>query len=154
MNKLYVILAIIAASFSQNTFAQDNAKPQLINAYYTLKEALVSSNATSASTSADELVNAINNADKQTINDDAREALLKDAKAVSQSKDLKQQRIKFATLSSNMFELAKKVKLSPDPVYQQYCPMAKASWLSANKAIKNPYYGSAMLTCGTVQTVL
>ncbi|RYF82932.1 MAG: DUF3347 domain-containing protein, partial [Chitinophagaceae bacterium] len=31
-----------------------------------------------------------------------------------------------------------------------YCPMKKALWLSNEKAIKNPYYGSAMLTCGKV----
>jgi hypothetical protein len=28
--------------------------------------------------------------------------------------------------------------------------MKKAYWLSPDKAIKNPYYGSAMLTCGKV----
>jgi hypothetical protein len=32
--------------------------------------------------------------------------------------------------------------------------MKKASWLSNDKAIKNPYYGSAMLTCGNVKTIL
>jgi len=28
--------------------------------------------------------------------------------------------------------------------------MKKATWLSSNKTIKNPYYGNAMLTCGQV----
>jgi len=28
--------------------------------------------------------------------------------------------------------------------------MKKAVWLSNEKAIKNPYYGSQMLTCGKV----
>jgi hypothetical protein len=28
--------------------------------------------------------------------------------------------------------------------------MIKTHWLSSEKAIKNPYYGSAMLTCGEV----
>jgi hypothetical protein len=64
------------------------------------------------------------------------------------------QREKFATLSTNMFALAKTMKLSAEPVYQQYCPMKKASWLSNNKAIKNPYYGSAMLTCGSVKETI
>lgn len=35
-------------------------------------------------------------------------------------------------------------------VYYQYCPMKKAYWLSMEKEIKNPYYGSSMLTCGKV----
>ena len=157
MNKIFLMLAFIATAFTQNSFAQDSTKAQsaqILNAYYKLKDALVSSNATSAAANADELVNAINAIDKQTVNDDARATLLKDAAAISQSKDIKQQREKFATLSNNMFELAKTVKLSAEPVYQQYCPMKKASWLSNDKAIKNPYYGSAMLTCGSVKTTL
>ena len=28
--------------------------------------------------------------------------------------------------------------------------MKKAAWLSSEKQIKNPYYGSSMLTCGEV----
>ena len=157
MKKIFLMLAFIATAFTQNSFAQDNTKTQpaqLLNAYYQLKDNLVKSNATLAAANADELVKAINGTDKQTVNDDARASLLKDAGAIAQSKDIKLQREKFATLSNNMFELAKTVKLSADPVYQQYCPMKKASWLSNDKAIKNPYYGSAMLTCGSVKTTL
>ena len=87
-------------------------------------------------------------------NTKSRTALLSDAVVISQTKDLKLQREKFATLSTNLFALAKTVKLTTEPVYQQYCPMKKASWLSNNRAIKNPYYGSAMLTCGSVKTTL
>ena len=151
------MLAFIATALTQNSFAQDSTKTQpaqLLNAYYQLKDNLVKSNATAAAASAGELVKAINNADAATVNDDTRTSLLKDANAISQSSDIKVQRGKFATLSNNMFELAKTVKLSAEPVYQQYCPMKKASWLSNDKAIKNPYYGSAMLTCGSVKTTL
>jgi hypothetical protein len=31
-----------------------------------------------------------------------------------------------------------------------YCPMAKKSWLQNGKTIANPYYGSAMLRCGSI----
>lgn len=157
MKKIFLLVAFIAAVFTQNSFAQDSttAHPaQLLNVYYKLKDALVSSNAASAAVNADELVKAINSTDKQTVNDDTRANLLKDAGAIAQSKDIKLQREKFANLSNNMFELAKTVKLSAEPVYQQYCPMKKASWLSNDKAIKNPYYGNAMLTCGSVKATL
>lgn len=157
MKKIFLMLALIATTFTQNSFAQDSTKTQptqILNTYYKLKDALVGSNATLAAANADELVKAINSTDKQTVNDDARASLLKDANTISQSKDIKLQREKFATLSNNMFELAKTVKLSAEPVYQQYCPMKKATWLSNDKAIKNPYYGSAMLTCGSVKTTL
>ena len=29
-----------------------------------------------------------------------------------------------------------------------YCPMVQRSWLQKDKEIRNPYYGSSMLTCG------
>ncbi len=156
MKKIFVMLALLATAFTHNSFAQDSAKSesvQIIDAYYKLKDALVGSNPTMAATNAGELAKAINGTDK-TVNDDAKATLLKDADAISSSKDIKLQREKFASLSNNMSELAKTVKLSADPVYQQYCPMKKASWLSSDKAIKNPYFGSAMLTCGSVKTTL
>lgn len=40
-------------------------------------------------------------------------------------------------------------------LYQDFCPMADegkgAIWISEVKDIKNPYYGSEMLTCGSVR---
>jgi hypothetical protein len=157
MKKIFLLGAFIASAFVQQSFAQDSTKTQpssLLISYYNLKDALVSSNATTAGASAKAFVNAIKGTDKETIKDDIRNALVSDANAIYQIKDIQVQREKFATLSTNMFALAKIVKLTSEPVYQQYCPMKKASWLSNNKTIKNPYYGSAMLTCGSIKTIL
>jgi len=157
MKRILFLVAFIAAVSVQPSLAQDNTKAtssQLLTAYYQLKDNLVKSNATASTVSAGVLVQAINAADKEILKDDIRASLLKDASAIAQSGDIKVQREKFSTLSNNMFELAKSVKLSTEPVYQQYCPMKKASWLSNDKAIKNPYYGSAMLTCGSVKETL
>lgn len=159
MKKLSLMFALIAIilTLTQNSFAQDTTRTQpgqLLNAYYKLKGALIGSNATLAAINAEEMVNVINGADKQTINDDGRGSLLKAANTISQLEDIKLQREKFATLSNNMFQLAKTVRLSVDPVYEQYCPMKKALWLSNEKAIKNPYYGSGMLTCGFIKSSL
>ena len=38
----------------------------------------------------------------------------------------------------------------PNGVYVMYCSMAKGSWLQKDDAIRNPYHGSSMLTCGEV----
>ena len=157
MKKVFLMLAVTAIAFSQNSFAQDSTKAQssqILNAYFKLKDALVVSNSIAAAANAGDLANAITGTTVETINENTRTALLKDAIAISQSKDIKLQREKFSTLSANMVTLAKTVKLSADPVYLQYCPMKKASWLSSVQAIKNPYYGSAMLTCGTVKETL
>jgi hypothetical protein len=157
MKKIFLTVTFLATVFVQHGFAQDSTNTQpspLLTSYYNLKDALVSSNASAAAAGAAEFVKAVDAADKETVNEESRKALLSDANAIWQTKDLKIQREKFATLSVNMLALAKTVKLSAEPVYQQYCPMKKASWLSNNKAIKNPYYGSAMLTCGNVKETL
>jgi hypothetical protein len=56
-------------------------------------------------------------------------------------------------LSENMYALIK-VSKTETPTYYQFCPMANdgkgANWLSKENAVKNPYYGSQMLTCGKV----
>ncbi len=157
MKRILFLVAIIATAFVQPSFAQDKTKtttPQLLNAYYQLKDNLVKSNPTASVASANVLVQSINDTDMEILKEDVRTSLLKDANAIAQTGDIKIQREKFSSLSNNMFELAKSVKLSTEPVYQQYCPMKKASWLSNDKAIKNPYYGSAMLSCGSVKTTL
>ncbi len=154
MKKIFLAVALFATAFVQNSFAQETQQSPFLTSYYNLKNALVASNSTTAATSAEEFVKAVNSMDTAIVKAESRSALLKDAVAISQTKDLNVQRVKFATLSANMFTLAKTVMLSAEPIYQQYCPMKKASWLSDVKAIKNPYYGSAMLTCGSVKATL
>ncbi|QJP34765.1 efflux RND transporter periplasmic adaptor subunit [Nonlabens sp. Ci31] len=73
--------------------------------------------------------------------------------AIAKNEDLENQRDHFVILNENMVVIAMNVK-GATPVYVQKCPMANnnkgAVWLSTEKDIKNPYYGDAMLTCGSV----
>ncbi len=158
MKKIFFIVAILATAFVQKTFAQDSKQQsqlsQLLHSYYDIKDALVAGNATTASLKAGDFVKHINNSEAKVISKDNANALLKDATLISESKDIKHQREHFANFSTNMVALAKSVKLTSDPVYEAYCPMKKAYWLSSEKAIKNPYFGSAMLTCGSVKETL
>ena len=34
-----------------------------------------------------------------------------------------------------------------------YCPMNRRSWIQRDEAARNPYYGTSMLTCGSVKPV-
>jgi hypothetical protein len=77
-----------------------------------------------------------------------------DARHISESKDINHQRQHFMSLSTNVFKLARQVKLSSQPIYEDYCPMRKAYWLSSDTAIRNPYFGSAMPTCGRVTATI
>ncbi len=154
MKKIFLFAVLFVTIAVHPLFAQENSKAnpgQLLSIYYDIKDALVSGNAATASAKAGDFVKIMGSIDTKVVSEANRDALLKEATVISNSKDLKEQRVNFAPFSDNMIALAKTVKLSTDPVYQQYCPMKKASWLSNQQAIKNPYYGSAMLTCGSVK---
>ena len=153
MKKILLFVAICATGFVQQTFAQ-NATPtkpsELLHSYYDIKDALVAGNATTASMHASEFVKAANSMNSKDFSVDTRNELIKYAEAISATKDIKHQREHFAPFSTKMATLAKAVKLSDDPIYEAYCPMKKSYWLSSAKVIKNPYFGSAMLTCGKI----
>jgi len=147
MNKIFFTVALIATTLVQSSFAQDNTS-DVFAQYYAIKDALVSSNANLANTKAIAFVKTV--AVDAALPEVNRAAVVKDAAKIAATKDLKKQREYFSAFSDQMFELAKSTKLNKEPVYKAYCPMAKGSWLSSSSAIKNPYYGSAMLTCGKV----
>ena len=154
MKKIFFIVAFIATALVQTSFAQEKSanSADILTQYYAVKDALVSGNSSLANAKAIEFVKIAT--DATTLPEANRVALIKDAANIAKTKDLKKQRGYFSALSENMFALAKSTKLSTEPVYKAYCPMAKASWLSNSSAIKNPYYGSAMLTCGKVVETL
>jgi hypothetical protein len=119
-----------------------------------VKDALVAGDGTAASAEAETFVKTANAVDFKVISEGNITTLVKDANAIAKTKDIKKQRDIFANLSTNMSAVAKSVKLSDKPVYEAYCPMRKASWLSPEKTIKNPYYGTAMLRCGEIKSTL
>ena len=74
--------------------------------------------------------------------------------AITANDNLENQRDHFVILNENMVPIAINVNGTDEMLYVQKCPMANnnkgAVWLSAEKDIRNPYYGDAMLTCGSV----
>ena len=154
MKKIFVIVAFIATALVQTSFAQDKTvkTSEIFAQYYAVKDALVSGNASLVKAKAIAFVKTATEA--AALPESNRSAVIKDAANIATAKDLKKQREYFSAFSENMFALAKSTKLNTEPVYKAYCPMAKGSWLSNSPAIKNPYYGSAMLTCGKVVETL
>lgn len=146
-----VLVLIVAGSVS----AQEKAAAvNPLQAYYEVKDALISSNASVAGTKATALINAIKANEKTNTSKVLRDKILFDAEHIAESKDIEHQRDHFTSLSTDFYALVKAVKLSDKPVYYAYCPMKKSYWLSEGEAIKNPYYGNKMLTCGKVAEVL
>ena len=75
-------------------------------------------------------------------------------KEMGSKSDLEGQRETFVLLSQNMIQIGQQMQGLDAKIYVQHCPMANndkgANWLSMEEEIRNPYYGDAMLTCGSV----
>lgn len=125
--------------------------------YYDISNALVNGDAAKASSKAFDFVKAINDADMNAFSGkemevfmDAQKKLAQDGRKLVGAKDIEVQRNAFVDLSAHMTELIKGVQVTFDPVYEITCPMKKASWLSSDATVKNPYFGKQMLSCGKV----
>ncbi|MFV8326934.1 DUF3347 domain-containing protein [Flavobacterium sp. ZS1P14] len=146
------------SSMSENQ--EINQLKPVFDNYFSLKDALVKTDSKTASAKSKDLLTAITSVKMETLKMDVHMVWMKvfkyltaDAKSISETQDIKKQRELFKSLSKNTYELIKVSKFT-EPVYYQYCPMQDANWLSKENAIKNPYYGSQMLSCGkTVETI-
>ena len=139
-----------------NVIQNENQLKAVFDNYFLLKDALVKTDGNTASLKANDLLSAINAVKMETLNVDEHLVWMKvlkdltaDAKNISETQDIKKQRELFKSLSKNTYELIKASKLS-EAIYYQYCPMQDANWLSKENAVKNPYYGSQMLSCGKI----
>lgn len=153
----------MAATGNTATVDADPLKP-VLDAYYAVKDALVSSDGDAASKNAGRLVDAIKAVKMDQLASEQHMVWMKvmkdldfDADHIAETKDVSHQRDHFSSLSDNMYKLIKSAKPSA-AVYYQHCPMAKdgkgANWLSQIPEIKNPYYGAQMLNCGkTTETI-
>lgn len=134
----------------------------LFAAYFALKDALVASDAKKTAAHASELSAAVKAVQMERMGPDLHsawmqvmESLANISAGIATKTDLETQRKAFAELSTPMLALLK-VAPRPDPVYYDHCPMYEggADWLSQEKGIKNPFYGSMMLTCGNVKETI
>jgi len=77
---------------------------------------------------------------------------------IAGSNDLVLQRQAFSSFSDALYKSLKEFGAGGIMVYYAQCPMANnnsgAYWLSDSKEIRNPYFGSEMLTCGKVKETI
>jgi len=143
---------------------KENQLKSVFDNYFNVKDALVKSDGNATAIASKELVAAINAVKMDKLEMDVHMVWMKvvnqineDAAHIADTKDVKHQREHFMTLSNDIYALIK-VSKNKTTVYYQFCPMANdgkgANWLSKEKAVRNPYYGSMMLSCGkTVETI-
>lgn len=162
--KTFIILLTALVSYTA-VKAQDQTAGTAVNnvltAYLGVKNALTADNNALAKSKAKELLTAVTSVPMDKLTPEQHklwmtysEKLEFDSRHISENDVIDHQREHFTNLSKNLYEVVKGFKLNTSTVYEQYCPMKKATWLSETSAIKNPYYGKQMLTCGkTIETL-
>lgn len=129
----------------------------VIVSYLELKDAFVTSQAEAVKQKANIVLQDVRNIDSKDLHKMEKGHLFKIKDmlvAISESSDIENQRDHFIILSENMVAIANNIKRLPKPLYVAKCPMANSNrgavWLSHSTEIHNPYYGDAMLSCGSV----
>ena len=136
----------------------DGDSQAVLNDYFNLKDALVADDNAKAKELGAILATSLGKLDISKYMD-AQQSDLKDivedsvehAELISES-DIAHQREHFKILSKDVTDMVA-ITGTENTLYQQFCPMYDegSAWLSMSKDVKNPYYGSKMLTCGKVQ---
>ena len=148
---------------SPMTVQESKTTSMVIDAYLKMKNALVTDNDKEAAKAGNELINAFDTIDKNSVPEGKMselEDIIKDAREhadhISENQgNIEHQREHFEMLSSDIKDLIA-VAGCDRTLYLIYCPMYNnnegGSWLSASDEIKNPYYGSKMTNCGEVKS--
>lgn len=139
----------------------------VLDRYYSLRDALVASDTAAANQaaalllqSADELkLDELRKIDTSNIiiptAKNYTDGISSESKGLMGETNIEDKRKSFQMISANLFDLTRTVRYAEEKVYLLHCPMAfndaGADWLSGSTEIKNPYFGSKMLTCGSVK---
>jgi hypothetical protein len=132
----------------------------IIDAYFQIKNGLVADDKDAAAKGGKALLAAFSGFDMSKLTGDTHKEYMEiyeDAKEQAEhivKSPIDHQREHFETLTTDINDLITLLG-TEKKMYQAFCPMANdgkgAIWLSEFKEIKNPYFGSKMLTCGSVQ---
>lgn len=135
---------------------------QAIQPYLSLKDALVTSDDPKAAQQAQGVLKSWQGFSKEPIDKEERaqwtsfkSKVISGATATVKSSNLENRRAAFEQLSDALIAILDRYGVAGTTLYKQYCPMAfddKGSyWISTERVIRNPYFGSAMLACGEVR---
>ncbi|QAA81636.1 efflux RND transporter periplasmic adaptor subunit [Aequorivita sp. H23M31] len=129
----------------------------IIDSYMDLKDAFVTSEVKAVKPKAETMLKQLKSIETKTLHKMEKGHLfrIKDMLvAITESNNIENQRDHFIILSENITAIANNIKVLPQAVYVVKCPMANSNkgaiWLSHSPEVHNPYYGDAMLSCGSV----
>lgn len=148
---------------SSTTVQKTSIIDEIVSNYLVLKNALIKDDAKGAANAGKAIIAAMAKIDMKSLSAsqmkgymDVADDLKENAKHIEENAGkIAHQREHFVMLSKDVNDLLKTFGNSGPKLYQDFCPMANggkgAMWISETKAIQNPYYGKAMMTCGSVK---
>lgn len=148
-----------------NTATASTTAKEIIDNYLQLKNGLANDKSDEVATAGKALETAIKGFDKSALNDEQKKSFediesdaVEHAQHISANAgNIKHQREHFDLLSKDMYDFVKAFGAG-QTLYKDFCPMYNdnkgAIWLSETKEIKNPYYGKAMSSCGSMKEEL
>lgn len=133
----------------------------LYETYLAWKDALVGDDFKAAKNMAADMQSVLETINMNLFEGDAHHAwmgykdqLSKNLEHAPHYSGIAQLRKAFQEVSVAMIDITKTFRPLSKTIFVQHCPMADnnrgADWLSSEREIKNPYFGSSMLTCGEV----
>lgn len=136
----------------------------LFKSYFKLKDELVADDFESATQTVEKFQEHLNAIEMKLFTGAAHNPWMKVATALKAgnanatiAEDIEQLRTAFIDISMAVLELNQRFQPMDYPTYVQHCPMANnnkgADWLSKEKEIRNPYFGSSMLSCGELKSI-
>ncbi|NHM02517.1 DUF3347 domain-containing protein [Flavobacterium difficile] len=135
---------------------------EIVTNYLKIKNALTKDDSNGASNAGKVLFKTLNVTSTNDLTSNQKKDYLKIVTEAKQNTEhiknnsgkIEHQRERFELLSKNINDLIKMFG-TKQKLYQDYCPMYNDGkggvWISETKEIKNPYYGSEMLSCGTIK---
>ncbi len=152
--------AVVSKPLSIDKQVKDALQP-LYTAYLQWKDALANDNfkeaqklTTNLKSALDKINMTLFKGDSHNVWMDYQGSLSKNLEHIEHFSNIDQLRKAFQSVSATMIEMTNTFTPLDKTIYVQHCPMVDnnkgADWQSSEKQIKNPYFGSSMLTCGEV----
>lgn len=167
MKKLFILISLVflnitavSAQHGGNHQHNDHLET-LLSEYLDMKEVLVNDNFEGAKSSLQNFAEEVTSSHEMNHHPEHanmhqvhHNAMLSAVESASNAENIDQFRNSFDEISAELIKAVKNQGIDTD-LHIQFCPMADngngARWLSENKKIENPYYGTMMSTCGSLE---
>lgn len=136
----------------------ENCPAEQLEGYYSTQKGLANDDLAAAKKGADAFLAHAETMECNSGEDSCCSTEMDAASTISGASDIAAARVAFKDWSDALLGKLEKSGLGEGVAYKMHCPMAfnntGADWIQGSKDLRNPYYGSMMLTCGFVSETI